>query len=47
MVVEIHAMHQPAKTERTVCVVEEPPQKTTRTVKMIAHTIKQPMEYAQ
>jgi hypothetical protein len=47
MVVEIHAMHQPAKTARTLCVVEEFPQKTTRTVKMIAHTMKQQMEYAQ
>jgi hypothetical protein len=47
MVVEIHAMHQPAKTERTLCVVEEFPQKATRTVKMIAHTMKQQIEYAQ
>jgi hypothetical protein len=46
MVVEIHAMHQPAKTRRTLCVMEEFP-RITRTVKTIAHTMKQPIEYVQ
>lgn len=47
MVPETHAMHQPAKTKSTSCVVEEPPNASARTARMTPHTRKQAMEYAQ
>src|ERR1017187_4175551 len=34
MVAETHAMHQPAKTKRTSCVVEEFPKAAARTARM-------------
>jgi hypothetical protein len=47
MVAETHAMHQPAKTKRTSCVVEEFPKAAARIAKTTPHTRKQAMEYAQ
>jgi len=47
MVVETHAIHQPANTKRTSCVVEEFPNAVARTARMTPHTRKHAMEYAQ
>ena len=47
IVVETHAMHQPANTKSTSWVVEEFPNAVARTARMTPQTRKHAMEYAQ